>query len=312
MTPPEWLAESQAQMERFHQTGRVGPYEKEYFLADGSRSWMLFAGRDVGDGTIAEYCNNINDRKQMEKALRENQEQLQALNQTLEQKVQQKTAEVRRLASDLIKATQRERQRISHVLHDDLQQRIYAIQMQLTFMHDSLHDESARSEASEIKKELDDILKITRHLSIDLSPPILRGEGLSQAVHWLAGWMQQQYELPIEVQASEAFVIPDEELHVLLFNCVRELLFNVVKHAEAHGAVVILEWIEGGLRIEVHDDGRGLPPENLAASGAQAKSLPPTIGLPAIHHQLSLFGGSLHISSQAGSSTQAILRIPLH
>ena len=53
MTPPEWTAESERQLERFAATGRVGPYEKEYLRKDGSRRWMLFAGRDLGDGTIA-------------------------------------------------------------------------------------------------------------------------------------------------------------------------------------------------------------------------------------------------------------------
>lgn len=69
MTPPEFIEDSKIQMERFRVTGKVGPYEKEYFLADGSRRWMLFAGRDLGDGTIAEYCIDINERKKVEKEL---------------------------------------------------------------------------------------------------------------------------------------------------------------------------------------------------------------------------------------------------
>ena len=73
MTPPEYVEASEAQMERFAQTGRIGPYEKEYFLADGSRRWMLFAGRDLGDGTIAEYCVDISDRKRAEEALRDSE-----------------------------------------------------------------------------------------------------------------------------------------------------------------------------------------------------------------------------------------------
>ena len=78
MTPPEWVTESEAQMARFGQTGRVGPYEKEYFLADGSRRWMLFSGRDLGDGFIAEYCIDITQHKLTEKALRKSEAQLAA------------------------------------------------------------------------------------------------------------------------------------------------------------------------------------------------------------------------------------------
>lgn len=63
LTPPEWVKTSEEQMETFATTGRIGPYEKEYFLKDGSRRWMMFAGRDLGDGTIAEYCIDITERK---------------------------------------------------------------------------------------------------------------------------------------------------------------------------------------------------------------------------------------------------------
>jgi hypothetical protein len=66
MTPPEWVELTEQHMVALAQTGRVGPYEKEYLFADGSRSWMLFAGRDLGDGTIVEYCMDISDRKRAE------------------------------------------------------------------------------------------------------------------------------------------------------------------------------------------------------------------------------------------------------
>jgi hypothetical protein len=61
MTPPRWVAASEEQLERFAETGRIGPYVKEYRLNDGSLRWMLFAGRDFGDGTICEYCIDISD-----------------------------------------------------------------------------------------------------------------------------------------------------------------------------------------------------------------------------------------------------------
>lgn len=68
MTPPEWVPISLEQLEKLAATGRIGPYEKEYFHKDGSRSWMLFAGRDLGDGTISEYCIDISERKRAEAA----------------------------------------------------------------------------------------------------------------------------------------------------------------------------------------------------------------------------------------------------
>lgn len=66
MTPPEWVEESEEQMARLVETGRLGPYEKEYFLKDGSKSWMLFAGQRIDEGTIVEFCIDIQDRKRAE------------------------------------------------------------------------------------------------------------------------------------------------------------------------------------------------------------------------------------------------------
>ena len=73
MTPDEWVSESQEQMEKLAATGKLGPYEKQYILADGSRRWMLFAGRDLGDGTIAEYCVDVTSSRQTSQALRESE-----------------------------------------------------------------------------------------------------------------------------------------------------------------------------------------------------------------------------------------------
>ena len=73
LTAPEWLELSEAQMQRMAHTGRLGPYETEYFCKDGTRRWMLLTGRALGDGTAVEYVIDITDRKRVEAALRENE-----------------------------------------------------------------------------------------------------------------------------------------------------------------------------------------------------------------------------------------------
>lgn len=74
MTPPEWVADCQAQMSQLAATGRIGPYQKQYFRKDGSRLWLLFTGRDLGDGTIVEFGVFIDNLKEAEEALRESEE----------------------------------------------------------------------------------------------------------------------------------------------------------------------------------------------------------------------------------------------
>jgi two-component system CheB/CheR fusion protein len=76
MTPPEYLAETERQMERLEVTGRIGPYEKELLRKDGSRTWMMFTGRDLGDGSIVEFAMDVSDRKRAEKLAQESERSL--------------------------------------------------------------------------------------------------------------------------------------------------------------------------------------------------------------------------------------------
>jgi PAS domain S-box-containing protein len=262
--------------------------------------------------SILSLVLDVTDRIRAEEALRENEKQLQLLNETLEQKVHDKTAQVRRLASDLVKAEQRERTRISHILHDDLQQRIYALQMDLTFFRNALcaENEVAHKKVSDIESQMGEIRQLIRHLSVELSPPIRPEEGLSHAFQWLAAHMQQQHGLPIKLEAEEPYVLSDEQIHGLLFNCVRELLFNIVKHAQANQAVVALQRSDSSLRIEVRDDGKGFTVPNGSKGISDGAILPSSFGLPTIRHQLSLFGGSMEINSQPGAGTRIILIVP--
>ncbi len=245
-------------------------------------------------------------------------ENLRALNETLEQKVKEKTIEVRKLASDLTKAEQRDRHRIAQILHDDLQQRLYAIQMQIPLLQHALEADETTGERdfAEINEQLNEVVAVMRHLSVDLSPPILRDEGLTQAIKWLASQMQEQYDLHIELHAEEAFAVPDPDMQVLLYSSVRELLFNIVKHAGMNQAVVSLDRINDELYIEVCDTGKGFNAAVLAQrtspSSAGNEYRQPSFGLPTLRHRLSLFGGDMDIESQPHTGTRITLRIPVY
>ena len=75
-TPREYIEENEKQLDLLNKTDRIGPYEKEYLHKDGTRTWMLFAGATLGDGTFIEYCIDISDRKKAEQQLQESQNHL--------------------------------------------------------------------------------------------------------------------------------------------------------------------------------------------------------------------------------------------
>lgn len=74
LTPPEFVEVSQAEIRKFMATGRVGPYEKEYFRKDGTKQWLLFAGSSLGGNECVEFCVDISARKKAEEALRRSDE----------------------------------------------------------------------------------------------------------------------------------------------------------------------------------------------------------------------------------------------
>jgi two-component system, cell cycle sensor histidine kinase and response regulator CckA len=79
LTPPEYMEASQTEIRKFQETGRVGPYEKEYYRKDGTRQWMVFAGSSLGGETCVEFCVDISDRIKVEEQLRESEHHFRTL-----------------------------------------------------------------------------------------------------------------------------------------------------------------------------------------------------------------------------------------
>ena len=216
---------------------------------------------------------------------------------------------IRSLASELTLAEQEERHRISQVLHDDLQQRLFAIRTHLSLLKDengsiALHPERNLN-IDQIQDWLSEAINITRNLSINLSPAVLQGEGLVEAVTWLASQMKEQYGLQVEVDASQDFHPLEEHMRVLLFQAVRELLFNVVKHARILDAAVRLTKENGRGQITVSDWGAGFDASKIMKDPQAAH------GLLIIKDRLGLMGCDMEVQSQPGGGTRVVIEVPM-
>lgn len=212
------------------------------------------------------------------------------------------------LASKLAVAEQEERHRISQILHDDLQQRLFAIKTQLSFLkvgsEKSQFSPEMQSNLDQVQRWLSDAIRITRSLSIDLSPVILQGEGLAEAIRWLASQMKEQYGLDVNLQVQEDLNFRDAHMRVLLFQAVREALFNIVKHAGTLQTDVTLEQINGHGRITVDDQGKGFDAETVLNDPAMAH------GLLIVRDRLNLLGCHIEVSSKPGEGTRIIIESP--
>jgi signal transduction histidine kinase len=216
----------------------------------------------------------------------------------------QSEEKIRALAAELTRAEQDERQRISQVLHDDLQQRLFAIKAQLSFLKDVNLSADTYRELDQIQASLSESIAITRNLSIDLSPIVLQGEGLVEAMIWLSFRMKEQYGLQVDLEAKDRLDQLDKHLWMLLFQSIRELLFNVVKHAGVSRAKVTLEQVNGHPCITVSDDGTGFDVEAVMGNPQAAH------GLLMIQDRFRPLGCRMEINSRSGEGTRITIEIP--
>ena len=257
---------------------------------------------------------DITRRVTTEKALRQHEQELEAVNKSLEARVQERTQQVRRLASDLTLAEQRERRRIAQVLHDDLQQLLYGMQVKLQILARHVSREVKEQQVAALAHLIERSIHTSRTLTVNLSPPVLEGEGLDQSVQWLALQMEEVHGLKVELETFGSGKVPGRDLHVLLFQLIRELLFNIVKHAETNKAWVQLRKEDERLTILVQDKGRGFDPETVPGPNGlepTADDVATGLGLFSIRERVRVVGGALEIESAPGQGTHVVLRVPL-
>lgn len=285
--------------------------DKRYVRKDGEIVWGrlgLSVIRDI-DGS-PEYsvgtCEDITNRKRTE-------DELKAAKEELEFRVQERTAELSRradqlarLSSQLTLAEQRERRRIAEILHDYFQQLMVGAKIGQEFLISRM-DGSLRPEAEHVLDLINQSIKKSRSLTHELSPAVLQSNNLSASLEWLAGWMQNTHGLEVELHIEEQVILDQKNIMLLLFQSVRELLFNVLKHSGARSATVQMEREKGELGIEVIDRGPGFDPQAvLSDTGYDQK-----FGLISIRERITHLGGRIEIESGPDTGTRISLVIPM-
>lgn len=210
------------------------------------------------------------------------------------------------LALELTLAEQRERQRLARLLHDHLQQLLYAAKLSLAALRRRAGEPTFRAELAQIDELVDECLEESRSLTVELSPPILAHAGLAAALEWLARRTTEKYRLPVTIDIDPRAEPDREETRLLLFDAARELLFNVVKHARAAAAHLVLRLTAArDIELEVADNGAGF---DAAARGHAAA--PRGFGLFNVGRRLQGWGGAVRIDSAPGRGTRATISLP--
>jgi PAS domain S-box-containing protein len=254
-------------------------------------------GRQVGIGV------DITERKAMEETLKQVLE-------TLEQRVAEGTrlAEARAkqlqyLAVELIEAEERERERISEILHDDLQQLLASARLQLQV---AAKGSPAQPALAPVERLLEESIDKSRRLSHELSPAVLHHSNLSEALAWLARQMGEQFGMDIRLSADETHPVADATLKTFLFRAMQELLFNVHKHSGVKAAEVTVSGDDGNLRLTISDGGKGFDPAILNPAASKTG-----LGLLSLRERARSIGGSFDMESGPHRGSRFILTVPL-
>lgn len=213
---------------------------------------------------------------------------------------------MRSLAGDLVRTEERERRRMAVFLHD-------VIGQTLTLSYLTLHRWQKKEHRDDdpvlddIRTMLDQVLKDTHTLTFDLCPPIIHELSLGEALEWLVERLQNQHGVIISTAIDPRTFGLSSELHTLLFQAVRELLVNSIKHADARSIRLSLHRSGNCGVITVSDDGIGFDPDKLSLQSKDGSGF----GLFSIRVRLSDFGAKLDIDSKQGDGAQVRITFDL-
>ncbi len=269
-------------------------YQHRILYKDGSIRWLRRTDRVLTDdqGRVTGYQSvgqDITERRKARRRLAEYQKRL------------------RSLASDLVLSEERQRRRITAILHDQIGQTLAMAKMRLQVLEAAGTLGGSLAAVQEVRQLLERAIRDTRSLTLDLSPPVLYELGFPAAVEWLLEGLREKHGLVTVFENDSEPKLLAEDMRVALFLAVRELLMNVVKHANAKKVKVSVRRAENELCVEVVDDGKGFEAAEVTAPGSCAAGF----GLFNIREHLEHLDGRFVIESEPGRGAAATLAVPI-
>jgi PAS domain S-box-containing protein len=232
-----------------------------------------------------------------------------ALQDDLRRRKAELTAQANRLSDlvvELSETEDRERQRLADLLHDDLQQLLVGATFHLEMAEGHCQDNpKATSMLTEARRLLVRVVEMSRDLSHGLSPVAMRQQGLAGGLRWLAEQMRRHQKLQVDLDMAGQPQAA-ESIQMLVYKAIREMLFNIAKHAEVDHARVTVTPGEDCLHAAVEDHGKGFDVEAVLNSPSNRG-----LGLLSIRERLDGVGGSLQIESTRGQGSRFHLTVPL-
>jgi PAS domain S-box-containing protein len=235
-------------------------------------------------------ARDVTERKRAERRILDDQEQLRAL------------------AAELLMVEEGERRKIAGELHDSVGQILAFLKIELgDLQHSGLPKESVNT-IRHLRERIEQAIKQTRTLTFDMSPPELYTLGLGPALEELAHRFSENRGLSCSVEVRDDSYPLSDQVKILLYRSVRELLINAAKHARAESVQIIINRAGDNIEIILEDDGIGFDTSCLDRT-KRVKT--PGFGLFSISERLKQMGSKLEINSIKGKGTKITLLAPL-
>jgi PAS domain S-box-containing protein len=293
-------------------------FETEYRIQrrdNGEIRWINARGRVKRDATGAPtrfvgLNIDITRMKQAEEALKRAHDELElhVHARTAELRIAQES--LRRLSGRLMQSQDEERRRIARELHDGLGQYLVAVKMNLDVLAMKVSpgtQERVGEFLADAIKQIENAISETRTISHLLHPPLLDEIGLESALVWYAEGFAKRSGISVKVDIWPSLGRLETEVETALFRVVQECLTNVHRHSGSPTASVRLARDNDELKLEVHDEGRGMP---ALPSSQDPPATAQGVGLQGIRERILQLRGRVEVISDGGKGTSVIVTLP--
>jgi len=246
-----------------------------------------------------------------EQQLQAANQQLRAANQQLqatEQQLRAANQQLRALANELSSVEESQGRRIAGEIHDNLIQPLVFLDIKVKSLLGKTQDNDLLDSFDQMRAMLAELIRQSRLFTLDLSDPVLYELGLEAAIEeWMRTEIWGKHKIAVEFRGDGRSRDMDHAMATFLFKAVKELLINIVKHAEARTACVSITTGEQTIEICVQDDGLGFDYDTLLKKGSKTSMF----GLFNIRTRLAHLGGSMSIEAEDGCGCKVILKVPM-
>lgn len=210
----------------------------------------------------------------------------------------------RNMEKRIAEASERQQRRIGQELHDGVCQHLVGVAFATGSLQntlESLNMDVQAAAAGEIAVLINQAISEARGLAHGLYPASLN-EGIDVALYTLAETTRERFDIACSVSIEGSEPRLDTVYSTHLYRIAQECISNACRHANPDCIKIALRHVDGHLRLQIHDNGKGIDPAQMGKGG---------IGINLMRHRASLMGGSVEIESLPGQGTSISCGIPV-